>query len=600
MKKLLYFIPLIIIITFSCTKELNKVELTFDFTKRITLNIGDRIYMPYSVTGKNIDSICLFTNNQLYLSKQSATDSMIFYAYQAGNFRTYIRVYHHGGLFIEETGPEIFINEYVDYQLDMLISAFDGSDEYFIGNALQIELVSEDDAINIENLREVSLSLEYGETQFTETKNTAPFVFRTPLITSGSLRIKFEVLTEHYRKIEFEKIVVLEQDEPPIITFLNGYDVKKDHVSFDSVYLSIKVRDNYRVDKVEIFANDALVKTVEPWDDFYYEEVYFSDLLIGENAFYVIATDHNGNIVESEHQTTMIHSAITFDGYIRDHVRINEHPDQVFLTNSQLVFIDSQTEKLIKTVDLPKSFGKALDYNSDNQRLYIGINEGAIFYYDLNTNQFGSLFDYYFEGITDIEVDLLHDRLVIVHNSQISVARMSENKSFTLDIDFDNFNDHVYFPEEQNILVTNRYGFYDDHFFKIRIDDESYLILDSSPRDKSSWITKHPSKNTFFWETYEYNLDLEIVADCMGKNMGGYTGCSEDGEWMYFSNFGDYEIEIYSSESYQRIHRESFEWKNRLSFARFYQTSNARKPMMVADPEHVDYNCVVFIELEAF
>jgi hypothetical protein len=600
MKKIVAVLLLLILLSYSCRKELNKVELDFGFSPNMTLNIGDRIYMPYSVTGKNIDSICLFVNNQLYISKQRVSDSMIFYAHQAGHYNTYLRVYHHGGLYIEENGPEITINEYIDYQFDMLISAFDGSDEYFIGNALQIELISEYDDIDIDKLREVNLILDYGENQHKETKTKAPFVFRTPIITSGSVKIKFDILTEHYRKIEFEKILVLEQDEPPTISFLNGNNVKRDHVSFDSVYLSIKVRDNYRIDQVEIFANDALVKTIEPWDDFYYEEVYFSDLLIGENEFYVIATDNNGNRLESGHQTTMVHSAIMFDGYIRDHVRVNGSPDQVFLTNSQLVFIDSQTEKLIKTVDLPKSFGKALAYNSDNQRLYIGINEGAIFFYDLNTNQFGSLFDYHFEGITDLEVDLIHDRLIIVHNNQISVARMSENKWFTLDIDFDNLTDHVYFAEDENLLVTNRYGFYDYHFFKIGVDDQSYLVHESFDMDRSPWICKHPVSNTFFWEAYEYNLDLEIVADCMGKEMGAYQSYSEDGEWMYFSDYSDYEIEIYSSESYQRIHRESFEWKNRLSFAKFYQTSNARKPMMVADPYYGDYNCVVFIELESF
>ncbi len=587
------FIPLFLFILVSCTKEFNEVKLNVESLENIYLNLEDRYYINYHLEGAKIDSLCLYSNGTLLKSQANPIDKIAFIANQIGTFPTNLKVYHHSGLINEINGPQFRVDKLQKLKFDINITTIDSLPNYFIGDELLIELFSKNSDFNMESVQKVTFILN-GE--LIEEKTTFPYIFQTPKILQDSIIVSFQIITQHYREYTHNDTLSFQTDEPPSIKMAYGYTLADYQFSDDSVFINTYTYDNVKIEKVDFFVNGSLVRTEIVNDKRYQENYYYTDLGLGENEIWAVSTDNNGNSAESDHVHFEILNTIIIDEYIREGKRFGNEGLLAILTSEKLYIIDTNVEELIHTFELPHSWAMSMDYDETQNKFYIVFGNGSIYSFNLSTQSFQVLFNYYFKYTSKVIVDASNQRLIIQHLDSISCAYINTNKAFSIADDTYDVRELIYHEDSRSVIFSTMKESFDFFFYKYIIGENSFDYEIDKIADGSTYIKKHPFRNTFINGKHEYNIsNLNIY----NYNASSYYCYSDDGSIFYQVNTRSYNtITLLNSDTYDKIWEKNYHFDDSSYFPNLYSTPFNDKLALFFRVAHHDVYRVSFLKLD--
>ncbi len=252
---------------------------------------------------------------------------------------------------------------------------------------------------------------------------TYPFSFTWESVPAGNYKVAVTATDVKGRVSESNSIsIYINTNRPPTIEFEYPSAYFPEFLPGSDIYISLDTYDSDgTVEKIEVFANNVLIKTLEGEDSFIWEKVPS-----GEYTFKAKAYDDKGATAICESVKIKVSSGIIANGIVSDLI-YSENDNLVFglnQTTNKLLFINPETVSMTE-LTLPSSQPLAMDYSLTDKKLYILYKfSGYISVWDNVTKSLSIL---EFSGIADgrdIEVDAQNRRIYVLTNNGLFILDM--------------------------------------------------------------------------------------------------------------------------------------------------------------------------------
>ncbi len=398
-------------------------------------------------------------------------------------------------------------------------------------------------------------------------------------------------------------ITVLPNTIPTVEFIFPNYNYSK-FVPGERIRIYITAYDSDgSIKKLEVYANDSLIKTLIEEREFYWEGA-----VSGEYILTVKAYDDNGGIALSEGVNITVLPGIITDGIISD-LEYSENDELVFglnQTTNKLLLINPQNGTLTKT-DLPFSQPISMDYSLDDQKLYIVYKfSGTISVWDSKSQSLSSID---FSGSSDgrvIKIDPQNRRIYVLSNSGLFILNMDTGNVLLSNVSI--VGESMALDPDNMLLFTAKEGGSPAKIYKYSVSSDVLTLLQTNNNCGSNPRKISMNPNNDF-----------VVLPCGGGNGGGYTVYAYDtdnlnnvlgefdigtyplyasftpnGQKMLGTNGDPYDEYLYVMNSYSFIEDDKKYFPNSDNYCRITTNYSGTKIIAFSYDDHYDNEYVIY------
>jgi hypothetical protein len=547
----------------NCTKELNEVTISTQTNSSISTKENALTHIDYQISGKNIDSICLFVDGMLHQSHTEAKNEFGFRITEKGEHSALLRVYYMGGAFKSTESIRIYCNPYTLPRLDFNITNINDQEDYFVGEKLLIEPYSNSDFFDFNDCKQVSLFLN-GDSLSTGFE--APFIFETGVLTNKhyTLRVDYIDKDDTYVSLEKEIEIPINPQTELEFKFMYNWENHGNYFNDKAVEFRINAHENTSIDRLEIFIEEVLVHTIPVNQSYFFGSLVLDTLSPGTHHIFCRVHDDRNHQLDSEILTVHMHKSIqlSFEDRIIEFLNTSNENLIYGLSAHQLYLINPIEETIDQMIELEYQNANCMTYKESSDQLYIGFENGQIQRFDHLTMTFENINTDLFTNVKDVAVDLNQEVLFLLENAKLFAYQLNTQDTVSSSIEFSDNASLAFHHAGNTIIVGGNEESSGNKFYKLQYENNTFNELKSK---RFGNYTK---------EIYPNQKSNELLLRS-GRHSGSIWGIENFGEHLYYLDLSypesvaysyDFsqialgidsyrELYIYNASSYAEIHK---------------------------------------------
>lgn len=417
--RFLYYILTIILMWFlvaGCKKEADPGIRITNLAQSQTVFESDTLRIQYHASTTGLDSVCLVIND---VKQETQTAPLNFFNYiptGEGSWLAQLRLdaYYKSGIVKSTEIYYINVSNLITPPLRYLVSRFDGLSNYFVGEKLSITIQAiEGDLKEFKKIKVYLNEIDLG------TSIAAPYIFISEAVVKSENTINVE-LTDQSNRIHHVKMqMTVPVNTPPVVTYYLNYNENAEHgayLSSDSISTVFSGFDNIKIDHVDVILDNQKVTSFIINNSSGHKVINLGYLPTGSHSVYCNTYDDRGLSSKS-----VIIPFSVFGGFeLADPILDLEYSDKAEITfalsKSKLYVINPVREELTKVIELPYSDATSMDFVPEENSMYIAFNQGKLFRWNGSSQLFSEIALSAIPGIQDIEIDAVHNAVMISNN----------------------------------------------------------------------------------------------------------------------------------------------------------------------------------------
>jgi hypothetical protein len=614
LKNLIFVIALCIFLAVisTCKKDNSYrhfIKILNDSINLSIIYVRDTLKIDYDVDEDDLKSIYLVVDDSINNVQTTPLYYFNFIPGSTGTYKVKLIANYFTRSTVESEMIWIFVNP-LNLQLRLKCNRIDGNKYYFVGEEISIEVQPKYDWMIIDNLKKIQLFLNGYDLGI---KTSPPFVFETPEIQSSDNLVYIELIdsANHFHQINMELYVP--ENTPPEIelsfkhsnVIMSGY-----YYSTDDVILSIEGSDNVYVDYVDFYFENQYVATDSVKSDFFFgREQNLGALEAGIYQMYCIAYDDRGVPTTSETIECLVYTAFDINDDIVD-IETTPDPSLVYLISSTNLYrLDPISENIIEIINLPGSNANTVDYVNEQQKLFIGFDDGQLTAWDEVQHQLIPYPTSGIDNIKDIEIDNELNKAILISNYQVIQLNLSDGSFTAGSVALYDGSTLIYNSTTKNIIAGGRPGASIGNVYKLKLENDSLITINSaSIGGYAAKLIQHPNKNQFLIQIFHtvYCLGYSLYSgDEFGQFLGQYetyqpqcATFSTIGNQIFLGNNWDSEIVVFNTDSYSELKTKYIPLGSYNDIN--HMTTNANDSKLILTTHNVFYDDVkvIFVRLD--
>jgi hypothetical protein len=483
MKYTYTFIIYLLVVSFlsqGCEKEEekndNNVSIKTKISGQLHIRENEPVFIDYEISGTQIDSISLALNHEIHQTHYIPQDGFHTSISESGYYQAELVVFHHSGLTTKSDEFTINCYGYNTPNLRYEITNANGQNHYFVGEQLLIRPYSWTEGFELEECSEVSC---YFNGQLLGTLTQGPYIFESQVITKPNNEIEIKFIDKDQIPANVIDQLDVPFDENPEVEINLPNQAENNFFSDHDVRIGYSIHDNTYIDYLEVYFNNELKQTIDIDKEYDFGTFVLDTLAIGKYSFHLIAYDDRGYSTSSNTINFSLHPNIdlNFHDNIYEFETTN-NPNLVYgLAKSKLIMINP-IDASISEIDFIDEVSNCMDYDSENNLLYIGFTNGKIRSYQFENQQMDVITDSYFTNIQDLVKDPNSDNIYLIDGSKLKSYNLVTENITSSDIELSENPCLAYHDYANCLIAGGENSSSGNKFYKMQFENNEWLQMD--------------------------------------------------------------------------------------------------------------------------